>query len=253
MTALTTAPETLEGWWALHDIRRIDWPRWKQVAAGERAEIIAEAQAFCERVLRVADAPEGSSGLFRVLGQKGDWMLLHLRPSLEQLSALEQEFARTRLADFLLPAYSFVSIVELSRHAAAAGDVADLAQNEYVRGRLYPQLPAVRTVCFYPMSKKREGDDNWYTLSPERRRVLMRDHGMVGRKYAEHVTQIITGATGLDDWEWGVTLFADDPLWFKKLVYEMRFDEASARYALFGPFFIGIRMEPGELASLLAV
>ena len=101
------------------------------------------------------------------------------------------------------------------------------------------------------MSKKREGEDNWYWLDYERRRELMRDHGAIGRSFADRVTQVISGSTGLDDWEWGVTLFSDDPVNFKKIVYEMRFDEASARFGLFGPFYVGIRMEPAALVDWL--
>ena len=101
------------------------------------------------------------------------------------------------------------------------------------------------------MDKKREGADNWYRLDIERRRDLMREHGMVGRRYAGLVTQIISGSIGFDDWEWGVDLFADDALVFKKLVYEMRFDEASAGYAKFGPFYFAIRTEPADLGKLL--
>jgi chlorite dismutase len=101
------------------------------------------------------------------------------------------------------------------------------------------------------MDKKREGADNWYRLDIEHRRDLMREHGMVGRRYAGQVTQIISGSIGFDDWEWGVDLFADDALVFKKLVYEMRFDEASAGYAKFGPFYFAIRTEPADLGELL--
>jgi len=106
-------------------------------------------------------------------------------------------------------------------------------------------------VCFYPMSKRRDPDQNWYALGLDERSRLMHGHGLTGRRYAAKVQQIITGAIGLDAWEWGVTLFADDPLQFKKLVYEMRFDEVSARYAQFGPFMIGVRARPAELEELL--
>ncbi len=117
-----------------------------------------------------------------------------------------------------------------------AGVEAELArQREKVAPRLYPAIPPRRYLCFYPMDKKRDGADNWYRVDIERRRDLMRDHGMVGRRYAGQVTQIISGSIGFDDWEWGVDLFADDPLVFKKLIYEMRFDEASAGYAKIRP------------------
>jgi chlorite dismutase len=122
----------------------------------------------------------------------------------------------------------------------------------YIQGRLYPKIPDhSEYVCFYPMSKRRDGEDNWYMLDGEARAELMRAHGRTGRNYAGKVSQIVTGSAGLDDWEWGVTLFSDDPLQFKKLVYEMRFDEVSARYADFGPFYVGKRLSPDELAGWL--
>jgi hydrogen peroxide-dependent heme synthase len=101
------------------------------------------------------------------------------------------------------------------------------------------------------MNKKRDGEDNWYMLSMEDRREMMKSHGMIGRSYAGKVRQIITGSVGLDDWEWGVTLFGEDPLQFKKLVYEMRFDEASARFGEFGPFYVGNYLTQEDLSALL--
>jgi hydrogen peroxide-dependent heme synthase len=161
--------------------------------------------------------------------------------------------------------YAFLSVTEaglyrlgakLAKEAVARGGfvgddtyVAALAEqaraerdSEHVRKRLYPTIPAnMPYVCFYPMSKRRDEGQNWYTLSIDERSRLMHDHGDTGRRYAGRVQQVITGAIGLDDWEWGVTLFAKDPLDFKRLVTDMRFDEASAKYAEFGEFFVGKR------------
>jgi hydrogen peroxide-dependent heme synthase len=119
------------------------------------------------------------------------------------------------------------------------------------RQRLTPDFPPYRAMCFYPMNKRRGERNNWFTLSPRERAELMESHGTTGRKYAGRIVQMITGAMGLDDWEWGVTLFAHDPLQFKKLVYEMRFDRVSALYADFGPFYTGIRTAPDDLADIL--
>ena len=119
------------------------------------------------------------------------------------------------------------------------------------RPRLFPQVPPRRYTCFYPMSKRRGEQVNWFDLPGKTRAELMRSHGEIGRKYAGQVVQVISGSVGLDDWEWGVTLFADDPLVFKKLIYEMRFDPASSRYALFGPFYVGIRFAPTALNEVL--
>src|SRR5216110_2928630 len=130
-----------------------------------------------------------------------------------------------------------------------------------MRPRLFPEIPRLRYISFYPMDRRRGEDKNWYKLPIEERARQMNDHGMIGRRYAGEVKQIISGSIGFDDWEWGVDLFADDPLVFKKLIYEMRFDEASAVYAEFGPFYVGLqfsapqlpRLLEGEVPALLAV
>jgi chlorite dismutase len=121
-----------------------------------------------------------------------------------------------------------------------------------MRPRLYPEIPDARYICFYPMDRKRGGNRNWYTLPMAERQRQMHEHGMVGRRYAGAVKQIISGSIGFDDWEWGVDLFASDPVVFKKLIYEMRFDEVSAVYALFGQFWVGLRCPAAQLASLLS-
>src|SRR5216683_1530655 len=125
-----------------------------------------------------------------------------------------------------------------------------LGQKEAMHPRLFPELPKHRYVCFYPMDRRRGEGKNWYTLTIEERARQMNEHGLVGRRYAGEVRQIITGSIGFDDWEWGVDLFADDPAVFKKLIYEMRFDEVSAAYALFGTFYVGIRYHASDLRML---
>jgi peroxiredoxin len=246
------APGTLEGWYALHDFRRIDWPRWKALAVEERAAITAEAAAFLEAAEAHRDAPEGASALYSIVGHKADLMFLHLRPTIDELNALERAFARTRLADYTTEPYSYVSITELGLYEIQSrGVVENPMAAPFVRARLKPQIPDKRYMTFYPMNKLRGEQVNWYMLPIEERRAMMRDHGTIGHKYAGTVQQMITGSVGLDDWEWGVTLFTEDPLQFKKLVYEMRFDEVSAKYAEFGPFLLGMRVMPGELDALL--
>ncbi|HZD84929.1 MAG TPA: chlorite dismutase family protein, partial [Gemmatimonadaceae bacterium] len=121
-----------------------------------------------------------------------------------------------------------------------AGRATAERESQQVRRRLYPELPEnMPYVCFYPMSKRRDASQNWYTLPLDERSRLMQAHGITGRRYSGKVQQVITGAIGLDAWEWGVTLFAQDPLDFKKLVTDMRFDEVSAKYAEFGDFYVG--------------
>src|SRR5207342_612075 len=124
-------------------------------------------------------------------------------------------------------------------------------QRGRVQNRLFGEAPPFRYVCFYPMNKRRGEAVNWYSESFERRASMMREHGMIGRQYAGRVTQVISGSVGSVDWEGGVDRFAQDPLVFKKLIYEMRFDEASARFAEFGPFYTGLQFSPAQLASYL--
>ncbi len=263
------APLTLEGYAVLHQMFRVRAEKWRALDPAQQAEALSEAAALLERM---QGGENGESALFAQLGHKGDLLLVHFRRTFDELSVAEVALAGTRLFDFLEPATSYLSAIELGMYEAAVIIYGDLIakgiepysrewdqaieaelkrQREKVSVRLYPKIPARRYLCFYPMDKKREGADNWYRLPIEKRRDLMREHGMVGRRYAGQVTQIISGSIGFDDWEWGVDLFADDPLVFKKLVYEMRFDEASAGYGKFGPFYFGIRTEPRDLRKLL--
>lgn len=262
MNSLAHPPATLEGWYASHHILAI--PRDVRPSSSD----VAAARGTLADIARGAD---GSWSLVVPLtGSAADVMIVHLRPTLEELAAAEQRVKSDPFLGRLRPVYDFLSVTEaglyhltaqLARDAAdRGGEVGDpdfereLAERsareagtEHVRRRLYPQPPPeMPYVCFYPMSKRRTPDQNWYSLTLEERSRLMYAHGLTGRRYAGRVMQIITGATGLDAWEWGVTLFAKDPLDFKKLVTEMRFDEASARYAEFGAFYVGRIAEPGQ-------
>jgi peroxiredoxin len=262
-------PETLEGWCLLHQIFRVRWDEWRAVRAEERAVVLDEAVATLSAMTR---GEEGTTVLTTVLGHKGDLMLLHMRRDFEALSAAELSIAQLRLARHLETRTSFLSMVELGmyemtaiiharlRERGLAPDSSDFVQafeaemaeqRRRVAGRLFPEVPSGRYVCFYPMNKRRGEQVNWYHLPVEERARLMRDHGKTGRRYAGRVTQLVSGAFGFDDWEWGVDLFADDPLVFKKLIYEMRFDEASALFAEFGPFYVGLRFHPCELPRFL--
>jgi len=247
---MSQSVQTLEGWYVLHDFRTIDWAAWKSLSADERGQILEELLSFYSEWKTVEEKKEGSFGVFSVVGHKADLVFMHLRPTLEELQEVETSFNKTRFAEFTVPSYSYVSVVELSTYVHS--DV-NPDTDPYIQGRLKPILPKTKHICFYPMNKRRSGNDNWYMLPMEERSSMMRSHGMIGRKYAGQVTQIISGSVGLDDWEWGVTLFADDPVTYKKLVYEMRFDEVSARYGDFGSFFVGNRLEEDILKKLLAI
>jgi chlorite dismutase len=188
--------------------------------------------------------------VYTIVGQKADFVFMHLRETLEDLNAVETAFNKTTFAQYTTKAYSYVSVVELSNYMGSASG-GDPMENPEVVARLKPALPNNKYICFYPMNKKRDLDDNWYMRSMEDRKTMMRSHSMIGRSYAGKVKQIITGSVGLDDWEWGVTLFSDDSLHFKKLVYEMRFDEVSARYGEFGAFYVGSLLNEQSFEELL--
>jgi chlorite dismutase len=262
-------PETLEGWCALHQMFRIRWESWKALPDTRRKTLADEAATVLAAMEERADGP---TALVDLLGHKGDLMLIHFRKSFDALSEAELKLAQTGLHDHLTATTSYVSIVELGMYDMTAKIHEDLAarglktgsedferafdqemerQRERTVGRLFTEIPRRRQVCFYPMNKRRGEIKNWYTIPFEKRAAMMREHGLIGRGYATQVTQIISGSIGLDDWEWGVDLFADDPVVFKKLIYEMRFDEASADYAEFGPFYVGLRFAARELPRLL--
>ncbi len=265
-------PLTLEGSSVLHQFFRFDWKAWRGCAPSERKKIAAEAVEPLKRLERSGmDAPF-QSAIYSELGHKGDLILIHFRDSLEALNRVELAFAQTPLYDFLAPTHSYVSVVELGLYestrktyeaAAAKGfephspewnaEIASSLERgaEAMKPRLFPAIPDSKYLCFYPMDRTRTVSANWYTVPFAERQRMMHEHGMIGRRYADQVKQIITGSIGLDDWEWGVTLFADDPVIFKKLIYEMRFDEVSAVYALFGQFYVGLRLPAEKLPEWL--
>ncbi|WP_110112673.1 hydrogen peroxide-dependent heme synthase [Bacillus sp. CGMCC 1.16541] len=247
---MAEAAQTLDGWYSLHDLRSIDWSAWKRLSSDERQAAIHEFLGLMEKWKKTEAEQQGSHALYTVVGQKADFILMFVRPTMEELNEIELEFNKTKLAEYTIPTYSYVSVVELSNYLPAGEDP---YENPQIRARLYPTLPKAKHICFYPMDKRRQGNDNWYMLPMEERRDLMRSHGMIGRQYAGKVKQIITGSVGFDDYEWGVTLFADDVLQFKKLVYEMRFDEVSARYGEFGSFFVGNILPEERIQQFLHV
>lgn len=245
------AAQTLEGWYVLHDFRSMDWNAWKNLSSEQRQQAEDEYFTFVKKWTHTEESKQGSTAIYNIVGQKADIVFMHLRETLEELAEIETEFNKTTFAQYTFPVYSYVSIVELGNYLAQPGQ--DPMENPDIVARLKPILPKSKHICFYPMNKRREGNDNWYMLDMDRRKALMRSHGMIGRKYAGRVRQIISGSVGLDDWEWGVTLFSDDALTFKKLVYEMRFDEVSARYGEFGEFFVGNLLDEAQTKKLLSI
>ncbi|MFC4402822.1 hydrogen peroxide-dependent heme synthase [Gracilibacillus xinjiangensis] len=245
------AVETMDGWYCLHDLRTIDWPKWKQATEQEREQAVKELQDMLTSWEDVAEAREGSHAFYSIMGQKADILLMILRPTMKELGEIELRFNKSKFAEFTKPSYSYVSVVELSKYMSKEGENPE--ENPGVRARLKPKLPNWEHICFYPMDKRREGNDNWYMLPFAERRELMYEHSLTGRKYAGQVKQIITGSMGFDDWEWSVTLFAKDVLQLKKIVYEMRFDVVSARYGEFGPFYVGNLLPTEEIPAFLYI
>ncbi|HUA93873.1 MAG TPA: hydrogen peroxide-dependent heme synthase [Terracidiphilus sp.] len=272
MADFPPVPLTLEGSSVLHQFFRFDWKEWRATAAQERERI---ASGFAETLKKLERANGDSpvrSALYSQLGHKGDLILIHFRDSLEALNQVELELAQTHFYEFLEQRHSYVSVVELGLYessrktyeAASAKGFADhsaewnaeIAESlkrgaDAMAPRLFPAVPEAKYLCFYPMDRKRGEGVNWYTVPFAERQRMMHEHGMIGRRYGDQVKQIISGSIGMDDWEWGVDLFADDPVTFKKLIYEMRFDEVSAVYALFGQFYIGVRLPVEKLSSWL--
>ncbi|MFB3917382.1 MAG: hydrogen peroxide-dependent heme synthase [Terriglobales bacterium] len=267
-TELPAVPLTIEGASVLHQMLRFRWTAWNSLPGSRRAEIVQQAAS----TLAPMEAT-GETALFSLLGHKGDLLLIHFRNSFDELNAAQLSLNRLQLQEFLEPAASYVSVVELGlydstvklyRSLAERGvaphseewnrEVEELLerQRQAMRPRLFPKVPDKRYVSFYPMDRKRGEDKNWYTLPIQERQRQMDEHGAVGRRYAGQVQQIISGSIGLDDWEWGVDLFADDPVIFKKLIYEMRFDEVSGVYSNFGTFYVGVRCPAAQLGRMLS-
>lgn len=244
-----------EGWGVLHLFYRID-----------RDRAAAEAGAS-KRVLEAVEALEadGHQALVSaVLGHKADLGIMALGPDLARLQAFEAEVAAAPLS----LVSSYLSLTELSEYmsteeeerARLAGHSEGLTEEaveqrlaawrermaKYREDKLHPRLPRKKLICFYPMAKRRLDGANWYQLPFEDRRRLMGGHARVGMTYSGRVLQLVTSSFAFDDWEWGVTLLADDPVALKEILYEMRFDEVSARYSEFGPFVIGLLDEPAE-------
>jgi peroxiredoxin len=267
---IPAVPLTIEGYSVLHQMMRVRWAAWRQLGEAEKAAIADEAASVLGGMEQNTG---GQSALFSLLGHKGDLMLVHFRRSFDELNLAELQLAQLRLSDFLEPTTSYLSVIELGLYESTIKAYRDLKdrgieahseewkvevaqvlarQKEAMHPRLFPEMPKHRYVSFYPMDRRRGEAKNWYSLPIEERARQMNEHGLIGRRYAGEVRQIITGSIGFDDWEWGVDLFANDPLVFKKLIYEMRFDEVSAVYALFGQFYLGLRVPAAGLGRLMS-
>jgi peroxiredoxin len=259
------------GWPVVHLFYRIDRQRWRGLDSTERAAAVEEFGSW----LAQQSAAEGLQLLPFAGVTKSDLGLIAVHPDLWRVQQIGQEVAATALGACLQPVYSFLSLTEASEYITDELDWTRLLIREehldpgspeftarlaslrkrtgmYAESRLHPRLPDnYPIVCFYPMAKARREPHNWYRLSFEERKRFMLAHGEAGRRYADRVTQLITTCTGIDDWEWGVTLFSRDLKAIRDIVYELRYDMASALYGLFGSFYIGVRFSPDRLGAVL--
>jgi peroxiredoxin len=268
-------PLTLDGSALLHQMFRFDWGAWRRLDTAGRSQALSEASALLSPLEQGTGGERpNQSALFAQLGHKGDLMLVHFRDTIEDLAKAERDLARTEFGSFLQPTHSYLSIVELGLYESSVktypvlvgqgvepfteeweGRIQEMVDRQAaaMSSRLFPAIPDAKYLCFYPMDKKRGEQVNWYSAPIADRARMMHEHGLIGRRFAGTVKQIISGSIGLDDWEWGVDLFADNPGVFKRLIYEMRFDAASALYGLFGAFYVGVRLPVSELGAWLSV
>lgn len=261
------------GWPVLHLYFRIDRARWLAMQESARGEAIAEFSAL----LNQCQSEEGMQFLALAGIAKSDFAIMAVHPDLKRIQRLGQQISATKFGSCLQNTYSFLSMSEVSEYMSGPSEWAtQLIEDQgidpgtpefrdgmeriaerlgkYAEARVHPQLPTDKdVVCFYPMAKRRGEGQNWYSLDFTERKRLMGGHAAAGRAFAGRVQQLITTCTGLDDWEWGVTLFARDLKSIRDVVYDMRFDPASAVYGEFGEFYIGTRLAPADLAETLCL
>jgi peroxiredoxin len=256
-----------QGWHCLHLFYRIEHGQWQLLSAEEQRTAKVALSALVQEI-RALESTQLLT--LSMVTPKADLGFMLITPDLHAANRIEKQLGLALGPDVLMPVYSYLSLTEESEYKTTADDYAAVLENEqtisrgspefeksmaafeermkhYRHERVYPTLPDWPVVCFYNMSKRRGDDRNWYSLPFEDRRKLMLGHGAVGRQYAGKVKQLITGSSGLDDAEWGVTLFAQDTFQIKSIVYQMRFDPVSAEYGEFGEFYIGLQLPLDEL------
>ena len=259
------------GWTVIHLFYRIDRARWQGFTGAEREAAISEFSSWLDDRTR-----EDGLQLISFAGvTKCEIGFMAIHPDLWRIQQLSQEIPAGAFGSCLVPAYSFLSLTEASEYITNEIDWTKQLTTEqkldpaapefatrlaalrkrtmmYADSRLHPQLPDNYPIlCFYPMAKSRQEPNNWYRLGFDARKRYMIGHGEGARRFADRVTQLITTCTGIDDWEWGVTLFSRDIRAIRDIVYELRYDPASALYGLFGSFYIGARFQPEQLAAVL--
>ena len=257
-----------EGWHVMHLFYQVDHAQWSILDKDEQRSAKTRLSTLIQEIRAT---PDTHLLTFSIATPKADIGFMLLTPDLQVANAFEKQLTLSLGPEVLSPVYSYLSQTESSEYTttseqyaeetlkgekglaedspefAAAMKEFDGRMTHYLQHRLYPVLPDWPVICFYPMSKRRNGADNWYSLSFEERKQLMSGHARVGRTYSGRILQLITGSTGLDEYEWGVTLLAKDTIDIKAIVYEMRFDEVTARFGEFGDFYIGMQLPLDEL------
>jgi len=256
-----------EGWHVLHLFFHIDHSQWQLLTEEEQLEAKTNLTRLAQEI---RSTPDTQLLTFSVVTPKSDIAFMLLTPDLNVANEFEKRLAVSLGPDILAPSFSYLSMTERSEYTTSnelyaeqqkaehgwADDSPELAKaveefdtrmTKYLQDRLYPNMPDWPVFCFYSMNKKRGEVNNWFGLDFEERRKLMAGHAKVGRTWAGKIRQLITGSTGLDEHEWGVTLFAKDTMDIKNIVYEMRFDEVTVKYGEFGDFYIGIQLPLAEL------
>jgi len=262
-----------EGWHVLHSFFRVNYAKWGSLVEQGRTEA---REYFSSVVQKIRLEPNTQLVTMSIVGSKADIGFILVSPDLHTVDHFAKQLTRSLGPQVMEPTLSWLSITELSEYTTTESEYvvnlkrkvgsetncqrfeAELADfrsrmEKYSQDRLYPCLPDWPVVCFYPMSKRRHPSKNWYTLDFAARKRLMAGHARLGKTYAGRVRQLITGSTGLDDMEWGVTLFAHTTSDIKTIVYEMRFDSVSAEYAEFGEFLIGLQLPSDDLLSRLGL
>lgn len=265
-----------EGRHVLHLFFRIDHSIWSDFHEDEQRE---KLKAFKNFIAEIKALSQTQLLSFSMVTPKADIGFMLVTPDLDKLDQIAKKLEYCLGCGIFVPTFSWLSMTERSEYGMNHQEYAAKLMKEegidttmpsfdekmkafddrmakYVEDRLYPELPDSHewpVFCFYGMSKRRNPEQNWYALSLEARKKLMQGHALVGRRYAGRVRQFITGSTGLDNQEWGVSLFAKTTSSIKEIVYEMRFDEVSVKYAEFGEFFIGIQMKPEALMERLGL
>ncbi|MEY4570295.1 MAG: hypothetical protein RLZZ398_1734 [Verrucomicrobiota bacterium] len=252
-----------EGWHVMHLFYHVDHAQWSLYSDEEQRQAKTR---LTELVQEIRATPDTHLLIFSVATPKADLGFMLLTPDLQVANMFEKQLSLSLGPEILSPTYSYLSQTESSEYTTSREQYAaetlvaedglvegtpefeaalkafDERMAHYLKHRLYPVLPDWPVICFYPMSKRRNGGDNWYSLDFEARKKLMAGHAKVGRTYSGRILQLITGSAGLDEFEWGVTLLAKDTIDIKSIVYEMRFDEVTARYGEFGDFYIGMQL-----------